>query len=52
MSARWTTDTEVLRLRHGTIPHPTRTGKRRFTLHGSLAVFAWIAGFVVGAWWG
>jgi hypothetical protein len=52
MTARWTTDAEIIRNRVGTLPEPMRHDKRRFTLGQSLAVMAlMLAAFAVGVWW-
>lgn len=48
MNARWTPDNEILRLRNGTPPDPTRAHKRRFTLRQALVVMAIVLAYVVG----
>lgn len=48
-SARITTDAQILRNRHGTLPDPERRHKRRFGYHAGLLLLVLAVGVCIGA---
>jgi hypothetical protein len=50
MTARWTTDEQILRLRNGTLPTGyDRHHKRRFGFHGGVLLLVLAIGVFIGS---